>query len=104
MKGGNYSKQLFYCKRWHLCCLLFLVEACTTNSASNNKAFLTSGDSLKAAAIVKRAILQINEEKKTIHPGDLITRSGNDFTSESLQKLNQHDKTYSHCGLSLIHI
>ncbi|UEG48697.1 hypothetical protein LK994_08615 [Ferruginibacter lapsinanis] len=37
-----------------------------------------------------------------IHSGDLITRTGNDFTSESLRQLNQKDKTYSHCGIASI--
>ena len=37
-----------------------------------------------------------------IRDGDMITRTGNDFTSESLRSLNQRDKTFSHCGIASI--
>ena len=37
-----------------------------------------------------------------IQDGDMITRTGNDFTSESLRSLNQRDKTFSHCGIASI--
>lgn len=102
MNAGNNSKQVFFFKRWRLCCLLFFVAGCTTNTASYNKLLLTAQDSAKAAAIVQRAFVQISNVNKIIHSGDLITRSGNDFTSESLRQLNQHDKTYSHCGIASI--
>ena len=97
-----YSTGLFFLKRWQFCCLLFFFEACTTNTGRYNKGLFTTEDSIKSAAIVQRAIVQINEIEKSIQTGDLITRSGNDFTSESLKKLNQHDKTYSHCGIASI--
>lgn len=34
--------------------------------------------------------------------GDIVVRMGNDITSYMLSQLNQHDKTYSHCGLVFI--
>lgn len=34
-----------------------------------------------------------------IQPGDLIVRAGRTFFSNELRKYNQHDKTFSHCGL-----
>ncbi|MEJ7673805.1 MAG: hypothetical protein WKF59_14190 [Chitinophagaceae bacterium] len=37
-----------------------------------------------------------------IHQGDMILRTGNDFTSESLKQLSFTDKTYSHCGIASI--
>lgn len=33
-----------------------------------------------------------------IRNGDLIVRTGNDFTSDALRSLCRTDKTYSHCG------
>lgn len=102
MSGDNNIEKLFFLKRWQFCCLLFFIESCTTNTASHNKPFITTAESIKSAAIVQRAIIQITEIEKSIQVGDLITRSGNDFTSESLQKINQHDKTYSHCGIASI--
>ena len=101
MNAGN-NNNLFFCKRWLLCCLLFFVAACKTNTNSYNKLILTAQDSAKTEAIVQRAFIQINVVEKIIHTGDLITRTGNDFTSESLRQLNQHDKTYSHCGIASI--
>lgn len=37
-----------------------------------------------------------------IRPGDMITRTGNDFTSLCLRQFCQTDKTYSHCGIASI--
>jgi hypothetical protein len=102
MNAGNISKKFIYFKRWRICCLLFFVAGCTTNTASYNKLQLTAGDSANTKAIEQRAFVQISSVEKIIHAGDLITRSGNDFTSESLRQLNQHDKTYSHCGIASI--
>ena len=32
----------------------------------------------------------------------MVTRTGNDFTSESLKSLNQRNQTFSHCGIASI--
>ncbi|MCG2617682.1 hypothetical protein LZZ85_25500 [Terrimonas sp. NA20] len=37
-----------------------------------------------------------------IRTGDMVTRTGNDFTSNSLRQFCQTDKTYSHCGIASI--
>lgn len=87
-------------RRRLLCCLLFFLFAC--NSKNVNTLVVTKNDSLKDAAKIEKAYLQIDSVKAIIHNGDLITRTGNDFTSESLRTLNQHDKTYSHCGIASI--
>ena len=101
MNAGNIDTVFFY-KRWLLCCLLCFIASCKTNTLSYNKLILTAQDSIKAKAIIQRAFIQTNALEKTIQSGDLITRTGNDFTSESLRQLNQHDKTYSHCGIASI--
>lgn len=101
MNAGNINTVLFY-KRWFLYCLLCFITSCKTNTTSYNKLIITVQDSIKAEAIIQRAFIQINALEKTIQSGDLITRTGNDFTSECLRRLNQHDKTYSHCGIASI--
>ncbi|RZJ97712.1 MAG: hypothetical protein EOO46_25370, partial [Flavobacterium sp.] len=58
--------------------------------------------SLQEKTRIDRAWKSISELKRYIHTGDLVTRTGNDFTSESLRSLNQRNKTYSHCGIASI--
>ncbi len=62
----------------------------------------TKADSLAQRELVKRAYIQINTVTNKIRSGDLITRTGNDFTSESLRSLNRRNTTYSHCGIASI--
>ena len=45
---------------------------------------------------------ELGKMKKLIRTGDVITRTGNDFTSQSLRTLNRRDKTFSHCGIASI--
>lgn len=92
---------VFFYKRWQVCCLLFFFAACI-NKKSKYKLVSTTQDSIKVEATVQRAFVSIHAIEKIINTGDLITRTGNDFTSESLRQLNQHDKTYSHCGIASI--
>lgn len=47
-------------------------------------------------------MLQIQQIKSQIEDGDMITRTGNDFTSETLRNLNQRNKTFSHCGIASV--
>lgn len=37
-----------------------------------------------------------------VKTGDLIVRTGKDFTSETMRLLSTKDKTYSHCGIASI--
>lgn len=37
-----------------------------------------------------------------IRQGDMILRTGNDYTSESLRQFSATDKTFSHCGIASI--
>ncbi len=41
-------------------------------------------------------------EKSKVQSGDIITRTGNDFTSQTLRRMNRKDKTFSHCGIANI--
>ncbi len=91
---------LIPCRRRLSGCLLFFLIAC--NNKQVNTLVVTKEDSVKEAARITAAYQQIDSITSMIHTGDLITRTGNDFTSESLRTLNQHDKTYSHCGIATI--
>jgi Permuted papain-like amidase enzyme, YaeF/YiiX, C92 family len=94
--------------RWLSCCLIFLLapllflQFSCNNSNGLTPLIVTRQDSLLKIALVKRAYEGIANAKQLIQTGDIITRTGNDFTSESLRSLNQRDKTYSHCGIASI--
>jgi len=83
-------------------CLIFLCTASCGHTSNYNSFIGNKADSVKEAQKAERAFVQIDAVKKTIATGDLILRTGNDFTSESLRSLNQRDKTYSHCGIASI--
>ena len=87
--------------RWLTSCLIFLACSCTGKNAEHNL-IITAKDSLADAQKIARAYVQIDSVKKMIQTGDLVLRTGNDFTSESLRSLNQRDQTYSHCGIASI--
>jgi Permuted papain-like amidase enzyme, YaeF/YiiX, C92 family len=87
--------------RWLMSCLIFL--CCSCGNTSQYKDFVvTKSDSLKEVSRIERAFIKIDSAKPLIKTGDLVVRTGNDFTSESLRSLNQRDKTYSHCGIASI--
>ncbi len=87
--------------RWLYGCLFFLLFGCGGVS-NHNKLIIAKEDSLKELQKIEKAFIKIDSAKKIIATGDLIVRTGNDFTSESLRSLNQRDKTYSHCGIASI--
>lgn len=78
--------------------LLFFVCACH-NKEEVHKLKWTHEDSVAYKKLVQHAFRDIAAVKTNVQNGDLVTRTGNDFTSESLRTLNQKDKTYSHCGI-----
>jgi hypothetical protein len=61
---------------------------------------ISQEDSIKRVHQIKNAIGSILIAEKHIRTGDLVTRTGADFTSESLRNLCRRDKTYSHCGIA----
>jgi hypothetical protein len=44
----------------------------------------------------------IGEAKKIIRSGDLLLRTGTDFSSEQVKNFNKNDKTYSHGGIAVV--
>jgi hypothetical protein len=76
--------------RWPLGCLIFFLGCCS-QPVSYNKLIETKEDSLARLVIIKKAYRQISLASKNIHNGDLVTRTGNDFTSEGLRSLNSQE-------------
>lgn len=89
--------------RWLNSCLFFLcIFFCCSCKQNYNTITISPEDSLKEVKRITAAFIKIDSAKKIVNTGDLIVRTGNDFTSESLRSLNQRDKTYSHCGIASI--
>lgn len=76
-------------------CLLFLLGACSTTQEKPAPA-------QPAAQEAKNAKEQLHAALSEIRTGDMVTRTGNDFTSYCLRQFCQTDKTYSHCGIASI--
>jgi uncharacterized protein YnzC (UPF0291/DUF896 family) len=89
-------------KRWHWCCLLFFYLFSCHHSPEYKRLVLTKEDSAKKATLIKRAFAKISIAQNDIQNGDIVTRVGNDFTSECLRQINVRDKTWSHCGIASI--
>ena len=84
--------------RWLQGCLIFFAIGCT--SQAKQKDF--SKDEMAAKQTVLNAYKQIAIAKDRVENGDIITRTGNDFTSQSLKSLNRRDCTWSHCGIAVM--
>ena len=84
----------------------YLLFLCTIVSCHNdrqiNKLVITKEDSILYKQKIARAFIAIDSITKKIKTGDLVVRTGNDFTSETLRKLNHRDQSYSHCGIASI--
>src|SRR5258708_7441868 len=86
-------------RRWPLRCLLFLITACNSRGQYNTST-PSPTDSFKEEQIITAALDTIRCAGKMIMPGDIIMRTGRDFTSEIMRNLCTQDKTYSHCGIA----
>jgi len=78
--------------RWLIGCLFFILS-CNQPEKKIEKAIYPVSIEISA---------KINSLKECVHNGDIITRTGNDFTSENLRLMNIRDKTYSHCGIAFV--
>ena len=57
-------------------------------------------DSLLSEQKITAALDSVYWYQKTVQSGDLVTRTGQDFTSEAMRLLSSKDRTYSHCGIA----
>lgn len=82
-------------------CLIFLFTAC--NQPANYQSYkATRADTLALQQKANRALDSVMLLSHLVQSGDLILRTGNDFTSESLRSLNQRNQQYSHCGIASV--
>ena len=72
-----------------------LLMACRNSAATPD---LETGISNEIHSMATASEKILNLERKARH-GDLVTRTGNDFTSVSLKNLNRRNTTFSHCGI-----
>jgi hypothetical protein len=91
-------KQIFR-KRWPLGCLLFCIAGCY-HQTKNDSFVVSKSDSLREVMVEKIAFKKIHDARSSVISGDLVLRTGKDFTSDIMRKLSIHDKTYSHCGIA----
>ena len=82
-------------------CLLFLVMACQAKRPYDTS-IPSKTDSIKEEQKITLALDTIYRNKTMVKQGDLIVRTGKDFTSETMRQLSAQDKTYSHCGIASI--
>lgn len=97
----TFIKNLIKNWRW-LSGYLFVFAIACNNASSHNHLKLTHVDSVAIKLKNERAFASIYAVRPMIQQGDMILRTGNDFTSESLRQLSFTDKTYSHCGIASI--
>ena len=97
----NNLSNIFKKLRWLVSgCLIFLfVQSCQRSDANNLQIIkINKQETIKRT----KAISSVKSIEPLIKNGDLITRTGNDFTSETLRSLNRRNKKYSHCGIAII--
>lgn len=51
-------------------------------------------------ALIAATAIKLDSLQGLIRSGDIVFRTGADFTSSSLQKLCRRDRTFSHCGIA----
>jgi Permuted papain-like amidase enzyme, YaeF/YiiX, C92 family len=98
----KYKKQQSIIKiRW-LFCYLILFSASCNRQVNEAKPKQTSTDSFQTINNSNTILMNIVNLKSNVLSGDVVTRTGNDFTSQCLKSLNRNDKTFSHCGIASI--
>lgn len=93
------GKVKYNLKRWPLGCLLFFVFSCQTKIEFDN-GHLQKSIVNSETKNIDDAFQKIKDAKDSIRSGDLILRTGRDFTSDVMRGLSQKNKTYSHCGIA----
>lgn len=86
-------------RRQHLCCLLLLIFSCTQRPEKETSK-LSIKDSLIEVKKDHEIFSRIATLKESIVSGDLVLRTGRDFTSDVMRRVSKTDTTYSHCGIA----
>lgn len=88
--------------RWLHCCLILFFIGCLNAPKPYKDYIPTAEDSIQNVRKLQRAVDSIKTYKQLIKSGDIITRTGNDFTSQSLRTLNQRNTSFSHIGIASV--
>jgi hypothetical protein len=91
------NRQLASCLLF--CVLILLFIACQQQPITQEQSIK---DSIAFYQKVQNGFDTILAYQRLVHNGDIILRTGNDFTSQSLRQLARTDKTYSHCGIAFV--
>lgn len=83
-------------KAMQFCCLLFLFSC----QQKVNASLIDNAGNADNARIIQ-SLACIDSLQHLVQDGDVITRTGIDFTSQALKQFCQKDDTYSHCGIVL---
>ncbi|MEP6615812.1 MAG: hypothetical protein ABJA57_04505 [Ginsengibacter sp.] len=84
-------------QRWLTGCLFVCVGCSDASQYSQLK--LSGADSIADHIRIDHAFGTVAIAGSLVCTGDLVMRTGNDFTSEMLEQMCAKDQTYSHCGL-----
>jgi hypothetical protein len=83
--------------------ILWLYFAITSLAACNSNNAAQPEDDLgikSATEKLKSNLVMVTDARSIIKNGDLILRTGNDFSSEQVKQFSMKDKTYSHGGIA----
>ena len=92
---GIRNNILLFSKIRGLLSCLFLFYSCQQQV---NASFIKNAENVTKTRILKSEAC-IDSLKYFIQDGDVITRTGTDFTSQALRQFCRKDDTYSHCGI-----
>lgn len=85
-------------KWWVYFIAIVILASCNSNNASEraeDDLGIKSADDKRASNLA-----MITAARQTIQNGDLILRTGTDFSSEQVKQFSKKDKTYSHGGIA----
>ncbi len=76
----------------------FIISCKRVNSGKNESNHLGILKDLKRKSDVE-ILRMIADGKANLKDGDAVLRTDDDFVSETLRNMSQHDNTFSHCGI-----
>lgn len=80
------------------CTPLLILFACQVPAAESPNG---ENELIDVAAIVSKNDSLVTDLKSRLQNGDLILRTGTDFSSEQVKNLSKQDKSYSHGGIAV---
>ena len=80
-----------------LCTVIIFCNGCKAKTDSESITNLHSDWEIHRQQLYTDSVLPT--VSSLLHNGDMVTRLGNDITSEMLLQMNQTDKSFSHCGI-----